>query len=86
MKIEEILATLPGEEILKADGFNDAIIGFDSKTFRLIYSISKCIDVLVNGSDGLSYDDAIEYFNYNILDAYVGPQTPIWCYDLNEGL
>jgi hypothetical protein len=34
------------EEILIADGFNDAIIGIEESTLRLIYSISKCINIL----------------------------------------
>lgn len=76
------MSVLPEEEILKADGFDDGILGFDAKSFRIIYSMSKCVYILVKG--GMSYDEAVEYFNYNVLDAYVGQQTPIWCYDLKE--
>jgi hypothetical protein len=66
------------EELLKADGFDDAIIGIDEKTMRLIYSVSKCIEIL---SKDMSEEDAIEYFYFNVESAYVGEKTPIWCTD-----
>lgn len=31
--------------------------------------------------DDMSEQDAIEYFEYNVQNAYVGPKTPIWCDD-----
>lgn len=67
------------EKFLTADGFNDAVIGVDETTMRLIYSVSKCIDILMK--DGLNYDDAMEHFNFNISGSYVGVKTPIWCFD-----
>lgn len=67
------------DEILKANGFDEAIVGIDEKSMRLIYSVKKCIDVLMFD---MSEEDAIEYFTYNISDSYVGEKTPIWCYDI----
>ncbi len=67
------------ETFLKADGFDSACIGFDYKTRRLIYSTSKCVNILVKG--GMSYDEACEYFQFNTLDAYVGEKTPIFAID-----
>ncbi len=64
---------------LKADGFDSACIGFDYKTERLIYSTSKCIKILM--ADGMSEDEACEYFQFNTLDAYVGEKTPIFAID-----
>lgn len=29
----------------------------------------------------MSYDDALEHFNFNISGSYVGEKTPIWCED-----
>lgn len=66
------------EELLKADGFDDAIIGIDGKTMRLIYSVSKCIEIL---SKDMSREDAVDYFYFNMESAYVGEKTPIWCND-----
>jgi hypothetical protein len=67
------------ETFLKADGFDSACIGFDYKTRRLIYSTSKCIKILVD--DGMDYEEACEYFQFNILEAYVGEKTPIFAID-----
>jgi len=69
----------PDEDILKADGFDDAIIGIEPKTMRLVYSIPKCIKILMN--QNMDEMDAIEYFEFNVSGAYVGEQTPIWCED-----
>jgi len=76
--LEEILEYYPEEEILKADGFDDAIIGIDWNNMRLVYSVKKCIDIL---AEDMSEEEAIEYFEYNIGSAYVGEKTPIWCFD-----
>lgn len=80
MNLESILEKYPDETFLKADGFDDAILGVDESSMRLIYSISKCIDILM---EDMSDEDALEHFYYNVSGAYVGEQTPIWCDDLN---
>ncbi|NBP66125.1 MAG: hypothetical protein EBU66_15870 [Bacteroidetes bacterium] len=77
--LKQITDTYPDDEILIADGFDDAIIGIDELSMRLIYSINKCIDILV--SEGMDELDAIEHFNFNVSGAYVGDKTPIWCQD-----
>jgi hypothetical protein len=76
--IDKILNWFPEEEILKADGFDDAIIGIDDETMRLIYSVSKCIDILEKDMDE---EEAVEYFNFNVKGCYMGEKTPIWCID-----
>lgn len=74
---ERIIEAFPDDEFLFADGFDDAIIGLDEQSMRIIYSVSKCIDILQNEMS----DAAIEYFDFNVRDAYVGEKTPIWCDD-----
>ncbi len=64
---------------MKADGFDDAIIGVDSRSMKLIYSQKKIIDILVQD---MTLDDALEYFNFNIEGAYMGEKTPIFCIDM----
>lgn len=78
--LESILEHYPDDEFLKADGFDEAIIGLDEKKMRLIYSVSKCLDILIK--EGLDQDDAMEFFDFNVSGAYVGEKTPIWCYDM----
>ena len=83
-KLEQIIEWYPDEKLLKADGFDDAIIGvtYDKTNgeFRLVYSISKCIKILMD-RDKMTYKIALEFFDYNVQDAYVGEQTPIWVDD-----
>lgn len=79
MKIQEEIENILGEDetIQLADGFEDAFIGIArqfGKPFA-IYDRQKCIDILIN-RDGLSYEDAEEYFQFNVEGAWVGENTP----------
>lgn len=76
--LDKIVEWFPEDEFLIADGFNDAIIGVDSNTMRLIYSVSKCIEIL---SKDMVEEEAVEYFDFNVRGSYVGERTPIWCVD-----
>lgn len=76
--INKITDAYSDETFLKADGFDDAIIGVDENQMRLIYSVSKCIQILMKE---MSEEDALEHFSYNVSGAYVGDKTPIWCQD-----
>jgi hypothetical protein len=70
------------EEALFADGFDDAIIGYDAVGFRVIYDYNKCLDVMVK-SDDMSYPEAHEYMEFNVVGAYMGDFTPIFLHSLN---
>jgi hypothetical protein len=76
--LEEILENHPDETFLKADGFDEAIIGLEEKSGRLIYSTTKCLEILVKDEE-MTMEEAIEYFYYNVSGAYMGEQTPIFC-------
>jgi hypothetical protein len=76
--LDKIVEWCPEDELLVADGFDDAIIGVDSNSLRLIYSVSKCIEILSKDMDEV---EAVEYFNFNVRGSYVGDKTPIWCVD-----
>jgi len=76
--IEQIIEQHYEEKFLKADGFDDAIIGVEENGMRLIYSVSKCLKILEQDMPEL---DAVEYFTFNVSGAYVGDKTPIWCWD-----
>jgi hypothetical protein len=80
--LNEILEMFPESEILKADGYDECIIGFDYSPMgdiRLIYSVKKILDNLI--SEGMDEIDAIEHFEFNMRGGYVGDLTPIWCQD-----
>lgn len=76
--LDKILENFPDETFLKADGFDDAVIGYDM-SFRLIYSTTKCIEILIE--EGMTEEEALEHFDYNVAGSYMGEKTPIWCND-----
>jgi hypothetical protein len=47
---------------------------------RLVYSTEKCISILVK-DHWMDYEDALDYFYYNVSGSYVGEQTPIFIDD-----
>ena len=76
--LHEIIENYYEYEFLIANGFDDAVIGVDETSMRLIYSVSKCLEILGNNLDE---EDAMEYFTYNVSGAWMGDKTPIWCWD-----
>ena len=56
-----------------ADGFDDSILGYDTKG-RVVYSVDSILETLTE-RDGMSVDEAREYFYFNIDGAYVGEYT-----------
>lgn len=76
--LDNLLEMYPDEDLLIADGFDDAIIGVDESSMRVIYSVTKCIEIL---QKDMSEEDAEEFFYYNVSGSYVGEKTPIWCND-----
>lgn len=77
--LEDIKERYNEDKFLIADGFDEAIIGLESNSMRLIYSVSKCIKILVD--EGMEYDEAHEHFYYNVHSCFMGSKTPIWCED-----
>jgi len=75
--LERILSSCADDELLIADGLDDAVIGIEINTSRVIYSVSKCIEILMQ--QGMNKEDAIEHFYFNVSGAYVGEKTPIFC-------
>ena len=75
--LETILENRPDETFLKADGFDEAVIGVDENSGRLIYSVTKCIECLID--QGMTEEEASEFFYFNVAGAYIGEQTPIFC-------
>lgn len=77
MNLEEIIEMFPDEEFLKADGFDNAIIGVEPNTMKLVYSRDKMVGILIE-DEKMDEIDAIEYLEYNTWNAYVGEKTPIF--------
>lgn len=88
LEVIEALAE-SGEEILLADGFEDALLGA-TQTFerggyryRAVYSVRGCVEVLMR--QGSTYEQAVEYLDFNTLGAYCGEGTPSFLLDLEQG-
>ena len=76
------------ESGLTADGFAEAIIGFSERIGRtpvVAYDRDKCIDILVE-RDGMTYGEAVEFFDFNVIGSWMGEETPefITLYKENE--
>ena len=69
----------PIEGALTADGFEKALLGFGYQfnTPVAVYSKDRCLHVLME-RDGMSREDAIEYFDFNVAGALVGESTPVF--------
>ena len=77
--LNELYEMYPDEMFLKMNGFDNAVIGVEERTMRLVYSKSKIMRQLVTEMD---YETAMEHFDYNIAGAWVGEQTPIIVNDM----
>ena len=73
-KIEEA-----NPDAMLADGLDDALAGLDTKG-RAIYFVSEIIGILMH-RDGMTEEEAIDFFDFNIEGAYVGEYTPIYMYE-----
>ena len=67
-----------------ADGLEDAFIGTTmlqpGRNEELaVYSYDKCIQILING--GMTSEEAVEYFDFNVTGAWMGEDTPLFMYD-----
>lgn len=67
------------DDVLFADGFDDAIIGFDPNLWKVVYSRSKVIDILCD--DNMDNEEAVEFAEYNVFGSFVGEKTPVWVED-----
>ncbi len=80
--VEDDLVELGGHEgVLFADGFDEALIGYverfsgsEGRVQVALYDRRKCIEILTQGGMGL--EEAVEYFEFNVIGAYVGEYTP----------
>lgn len=73
---KETVAAEVNEDMLFADGFNDAFIGYMERAGMpsvACYDKNKCIEIL---AEDMSYEEAYEYFYFNVVGAYVGENTP----------
>ena len=74
---EEVAELNP--KALAADGLDEAITGYGQQFPRqpvLIYDYDKCVEIFMK--DGMSEEDAIEWMEFNVVNAGMGEGTPIF--------
>tara|TARA_R100001440_G_scaffold19457_1_gene32798 strand:+ start:2613 stop:2897 length:285 start_codon:yes stop_codon:yes gene_type:complete len=66
--------------LIIANGFDKAFVGTAHRAGSLriaVYDLGKCIKVLVD-RDGMTETEAEEFMFFNVVDAYVGPSSPVF--------
>ena len=66
------------EEIIIYDEFEDAIIGLADRfgmDTSVAYDYDKVIKILM---EDMSYEEAVEYFDFNVIGGWVGDSTPVF--------
>jgi hypothetical protein len=64
------------EGLLLADGFDDALVGVTEKGIA-IYALEDCVKILMLANEWAE-EEAWEWLEYNCVDAYVGPKSPLY--------
>lgn len=66
------------EPIMLADGFEEAFVGIARQAGKpiAVYHRDKCIKILIR--QGMTEDEAEEFFSFNVESAYCGEQTPAY--------
>jgi hypothetical protein len=73
---------------LFADGFEDALVAFGAVFTNdpiAIYDRAKCIEILKT-RDGMTHEEAEEFFELNVSGAYVGKNTPAFIQYFEDAL
>ena len=68
------------DDLLLADGFDDAIIGICERAGSnnvVAYDTDECIRILMEMNEW-DREEAIENFDFNVKGSYVGEGTPVF--------
>ena len=68
--------------VLTADGLENALMGVGRRWGQptlAVYDVNKVLEILMK-RDGMTDEEAVEYFEFNIEGSWVGEGTPIWFY------
>jgi hypothetical protein len=74
------------EDMLLVEGFDEALLGYAPRCGQpalAVYDRARCIEILVQ-RDGMSEEDAEEFFEFNVVGAWVGDRTPLFLYRTND--
>ena len=64
-------------DLLTLDGFDEAVIGVVERAglLAVCYDRNKILEILMRD---MNLDEAMEYYEFNILGAYMGEHTPVY--------
>lgn len=75
---EQIIEELDeNDEIIFADGLDDAIVGIIYNTNVVVYSFTKAIDIL---KETMTEEEAVDFLHFNTMSVG-GEGMPIWLMD-----
>lgn len=75
--VREVLSD-ENPEALLWDGLETALIGIARRCGQptlAVYDYELCIEAL--RSDGMTYEDAVEYVEHNVVGGWLGEHTPV---------
>ena len=76
-RLEYLLEVLEEEEALVAKEFESALIGYtNGANLVAVYDYELCVHILME--DNMTYEQAIEHMEYNVVGGYMGEKTPIF--------
>lgn len=70
------------DPLIKLDGFDLAIMGITTTWHgnklveRIVYDANVILDILIEDHD-MTPQEAYQHIDFNIIDAYLGPATPV---------
>ena len=83
----ETLSDLGAEDALIMDGFDDCILGilerFGIDQPIVVYDREKVIAKLMD-NDGMTHEEALEFYYFNQVGAWVGEKTPAFLIKMPE--
>lgn len=68
------------ENIILLTDLDAALVGIGERIGMppvAVYDSKKCIEILIESYD-MTYEEALEFFDFNITGAYLGESTPIF--------
>ena len=85
--LTETLTDLGAEDALLMDGFDDCILGilerFGIDQPIVVYDREKVIAKLID-RDGMTHEEALDFYYFNQLGAWVGEKTPAFLIKMSE--
>jgi hypothetical protein len=68
------------DPMLYADGFEECIIGVftEGEVPRVVYDKWAMVEVLMESDLELSWEDSVEFLEFNVWGAYHGEGTPVY--------